>query len=98
MPGTPGTLTPATWYPGADSATSYQTDGSVCARWGSPPSNAPPPLTAGPFTAQALLSGVWCTWPNLSWLTWASNCPAAWATPSDGTEPVVPAAAAEVVA
>ncbi len=56
-PGIPGTLTPATWYPGADSDTSNQTEGSVCGRCGSPPSSAPPPLTAGPFAAHALESG-----------------------------------------
>ena len=62
IPGRPGTLTPATSKPGADRATSYQTDGIVCGRCGSPASSAPPPCTAGPLAAHALLSGYWCRW------------------------------------
>ena len=58
MPGRPGTLTPAAAKPGAAKATSYQTDGIVCGRCGSPASSAPPPATAGPLAAHALLSGV----------------------------------------
>ncbi len=77
IPGRPGTLTPATSKPGADRATSYQTDGTVCGRCGSPASSAPPVLTAGPFAAQALLSGYWCSWLAGSWLSWASSVPAA---------------------
>src|SRR5215471_6315576 len=80
IPGRPGTLTPETWYPGADSATSYHTDGSVCGRCGSPPSTAPPPETAGPFTAHALLSGYWWICPDRSWLSSPSSALAACAT------------------
>src|SRR5580693_3044517 len=76
-PGTPGSDAPATWYPGADSATSYQIDGSVCGRCGSPPSSAPPPSTLGPFTAQALLSGYWWIWSAGSWPSSSSSWPAA---------------------
>src|ERR1700684_4469135 len=77
MPGRPGTLTPVTAKPGADRAASYQTEGSVCGRCGSPASSAPPPATAGPFAAHALLSGYSCSWPAGSWLNWASRVAAA---------------------
>src|SRR5215469_8754164 len=80
IPGSPGTLTPDTWYPGADSATSYHTEGSVCGRCGSPPSSAPPPATAGPFTAHALLSGYSWICPDRSWLSSPRSAPAACAT------------------
>src|SRR5580704_17753244 len=80
-PGTPGTLTPATSKPGADIATSYQIDGSVCGRCGSPASSAPPlPLIAGPFAAQALLSGYSCSSLGGSRLSWARRVPAACAS------------------
>jgi hypothetical protein len=57
IPGSPGTLTPLTDKPGADSATWYQTEGMVCTRCGSPASMDLPPATAGPLAAHALLSG-----------------------------------------
>src|SRR5579875_33687 len=95
-PGTPGMDTPLTCSPGADSATWYQMDGSVCGRCGSPASIDPPPATPGPFAAHALLSGCLCTvlaggkgppaFPGSagmpgSRLTWASSAPAASAAP-----------------
>ena len=86
IPGRPGTLTPAASKPGADRAASYQTDGIVCGRCGSPASSAPPPATAGPLAAQALLSGYSCRWPVGSWLSWASRAPAAVASAAVGPE------------
>ena len=55
--GRPGTLTPDTARPGADRATWYHSEGSVCGRCGSPASIAPAPATRDPPAAQALLSG-----------------------------------------
>src|SRR5271165_2329811 len=89
-PGTPGTVTPLASSPGADSAASYQTDGSVCGRCGSPASIAPCPATAGPLAAQALLSGSRCTSPAGSRLTWASSVPAAVVTAADDAERAAP--------
>src|SRR6516225_2293887 len=60
-PGRPGTLTPVTDRPGADRAAWYQIDGTVWGRCGSPASIDTRPATRGPFAAQALLSGPWCT-------------------------------------
>src|SRR6516165_1622101 len=60
-PGRPGTVTPVTARPGADSAAWYQIDGMVCGRCGSPASIATPPAAAPPLTAHALLSGARCT-------------------------------------
>src|SRR5690242_14229315 len=62
-PGRPGTVTPVTARPGADSAAWYQIDGMVCGRCGSPASIATSPVTARPLTAHALLSGARCTRP-----------------------------------
>src|SRR5215831_261401 len=56
-PGRPGTLTPVTDRPGAESATCYQIEGTVCGRCGSPASIDFAPETLGPLAAQALLSG-----------------------------------------
>src|SRR5579875_1527661 len=106
-PGTPGMDTPLTSRPGADSATWYQMDGSVCGRCGSPASIDPPPATLGPLAAHALLSGSLCTvlaggkgppaspgFPGTpgSRLTWASSAPAASAAAWDTPrEPGTPA-------
>src|SRR5256885_2847488 len=79
-PGRPGTLTPVTDRPGADSATWYQMDGTVCGRCGSPASIDFAPETLGPLAAQALLSGnSWIT-PGGRALAWASMAAAAVAT------------------
>src|SRR5690242_14435449 len=75
-PGRPGTVTPVTARPGADSAAWYHTDGSVCGRCGSPASIAAP-ATARPLAAQALLSGYRCTRPAGSALISCNTEPAA---------------------
>src|ERR1700744_2102073 len=82
-PGTPGTVTPLASRPGAEMAAWYQIDGNVCGRCGSPASMAPWPSTAGPFAAQALLSGSRCTSPAGSRLIWASRSTAAAPTADD---------------
>src|SRR6266516_5425146 len=79
-PGRPGTLTPVTDRPGADSATWYQMEGTVCGRCGAPASIAFAPATLGPLAAQALLSGYWWIRPGGSALAWASVGAAAVAT------------------
>src|SRR6266516_4273078 len=79
-PGRPGTLTPVTDRPGADSATWYQMEGTVCGRCGAPASIAFAPATLGPLAAQALLSGDWWIRPGGSALAWASIAAAAVAT------------------
>src|SRR5215468_1512019 len=76
-PGRPGTLTPVTDRPGADSATWYQMDGTVCGRWGSPASIDFAPATLGPLAAQALLSGNSWIRPEGSALASASMAAAA---------------------
>src|SRR5215468_2433832 len=76
-PGRPGTLTPVTDRPGADSATWYQMDGTVCGRWGSPASIDFAPATLGPLAAQALLSGNSWIRPGGSALASASMAAAA---------------------
>src|SRR5262249_60480793 len=63
-PGSPGTVTPVTDSPGADRAAWYQIEGTVCGRCGSPASIDAAPATAGPFAAQALLSGYWWIRPG----------------------------------
>src|SRR5215469_7891438 len=83
IPGRPGTLTPDTCSPGARSATSYQIDGSVCSRCGSPASSAPPFATCGPLAAHALLSGAVCSWPAGSAAVCARIAPAACAVLAD---------------
>src|ERR1700733_2122906 len=83
IPGRPGTVTPLTAYPGADSATWYQIDGMVCGRCGSPASIDPPPATAGPSAAHALLSGSVGIWPAGRALTAAGSAAAAVAWPAD---------------
>src|SRR5215470_8549772 len=84
-PGRPGTVTPVTARPGADSAAWYQTGGSVCGRCGSPASIATP-ATARPLAAQALLSGYRCTRPAGSRVICCNTEPAAIAAPA--AEPV----------
>src|SRR2546430_17660373 len=79
-PGRPGTLRPVTDRPGADSATWYQMDGTVCGRCGSPASIDFAPETLGPLAAQALLSGYWWIRPGGRALAWASMAAAAVAT------------------
>src|SRR6516165_7682680 len=76
-PGRPGTLTPVTDRPGADSATWYQMEGTVCGRCGSPASIDFAPETLGPLAAQALLSGNSWIRPGGSASAWASMAAAA---------------------
>src|SRR5215475_3615588 len=81
-PGRPGTLTPVTDRPGADSATWYQMEGTVCGRCGSPASIDFAPETLGPLAAQALLSGNSWMRPGGSASVCASMAAAAVATPA----------------
>src|SRR6201999_2977192 len=83
MAGRPGTLTPLRSVPGADSATWYHSDGRVWGRCGSPASSAPPPATAGPLAAQALLSGSRWIRPAGSASVRVSSVAAAVAVPAD---------------
>src|SRR2546429_6869330 len=83
-PGRPGTLTPVTDRPGADSPTWYQMDGTVCGRCGSPASIDFAPETLGPLAAQALLSGDWWIRPGGRALAWARIAAAAGAAPARG--------------
>src|SRR5215467_7717033 len=82
-PGRPGTLTPVTDRPGADRATWYQMDGTVCGRCGSPASIDFAPATLGPLAAQALLLGNLWIRPGGSALAWASMAAAAVAVRAD---------------
>src|SRR5215831_1416159 len=82
-PGRPGTLTPVTDRPGAESATCYQIEGTVCGRCGSPASIDFAPETLGPLAAQALLSGNSWIRPGGSALAWASMAAAAVAVRAD---------------
>src|SRR5215813_12458802 len=90
-PGRPGTVTPVTARPGADSAAWYQIGGMVCGRCGSPASIATPPATARPLAAHALLSGARCTRPGDSPLisdkTDAAAIPAPAAPPGSVARP-----------
>src|SRR5215470_5660270 len=82
-PGRPGTLTPVTDRPGADRATWYQMEGTVCGRCGSPASIDFAPATLGPLAAQALLLGNSWIRPGGSALAWASMAAAAIAVRAD---------------
>src|SRR5512132_3279914 len=93
-PGRPGTLTPVTDRPGADSATWYQMDGTVCGRCGSPASIDFAPATAGPLAAQALLSGYRWIRPGGSAFACArmadaalAACAVTWLLPGPGPAP-----------
>src|SRR6516162_4057254 len=92
-PGRPGTVTPVTARPGADSDAWYQTDGMVCGRCGSPAS-IETPATARPLAAQALLSGYRCTRPAGSAAVSRKTAPAATAVPAAAPGSAAPGTAA----